>query len=154
MAYNRQPQTVIAGSGLKQSPSITTLQPAGIIPVTLDAEIATTTGLGVVQVGSGLVISPAGVLSTTGTGLINVKLVTANYTALDTDYYIGANKKEITVTLPLGIAGKVYIVKNQVSGEITVTGTGGQKIDSSTTKSLGTNDSVIVVFDGARWEVI
>jgi len=68
MAYNRQPQTVLAGTALKQNPPPSIVQPAGIIPVTLDADIATTTDLGVVQVGSGLSITPSGVLSATGGG--------------------------------------------------------------------------------------
>lgn len=154
MAYNRQPQTVLAGTGLKQNPLPSVIQPAGIVPVTLDAEIATTSNLGVVQIGSGLSITPAGVLSATGgNSLISVKLTTTNYTATATDYYIGANKKDITITLPLGIVGKVYIVKNQVEGSIKVKGT-GQNIDSSGDKTLGTNESIIVVFDGARWNII
>lgn len=155
MAYNRQPQSVLAGNALKQNPPPTTLQPAGIIPVTLDAEIATTTSLGVVQVGSGLSITPLGVLSANGSGsnLIPVKLTAVNYTALGTDYYIGATAKNITITLPLGIVGKVYVVKNQSEGNVKVKGT-GQNLDSSGDKSLGSESSIIVVFDGTRWNII
>jgi hypothetical protein len=122
----------------------------------LDADIATTTSLGLVQVGSGLSITPAGVLSATNTGtdIINVKLTAVDYTALLTDYYIGATKKDIDITLPLGVVGKVYIIKNQVSGNIEVKGTSGQKIDTSSDKTLGTEASIIVVFDGTRWNII
>jgi hypothetical protein len=155
MAYNRQPQTVLAGTALKQNPLPSVVQPAGIIPVTLDADIATTTSLGVVQVGSGLAISPAGILSATGgSDLINVKHTYTDYTATASDYYIGATKKDITITLPLGVQGKVYVVKNQVSGDIKVASTAPEKIDTSSTKTLGTNDSLTVVFDGLRWNVI
>lgn len=154
MAYNRQPQSVLAGNALKQNPLPTTLQPAGIIPVTLDADIATTTNLGVIQVGSGLSITPLGVLSATGgSGLINVKLTAINYTALTTDYYIGVTKKDITITLPLGIVGKVYIVKNQSEGSVKVKGT-GQNLDNSGDKTLGSEASLFVVFDGTRWNII
>jgi hypothetical protein len=154
MAYNRQPQTVLAGIALKQNPSPTTLQPAGIIPVTLDADIATTSNLGVVQIGSGLTITPLGVLSTLSNGsLINVKLTAVNYTALATDYYIGATKKDITITLPTGIVGKVYIVKNQIEGNIKVKGT-SQNLDNSGDKTLGSEASIIVVFDGTRWNIV
>lgn len=154
MAYNRQPQSVLAGNALKQNPLPTTLQPAGIVPVTLDADIATTTNLGVIQVGSGLSITPLGVLSATGgSGLINVKLTAINYTALATDYYIGATKKDITITLPLGIVGKVYIIKNQIQGNVKVKGT-GQDLDSSGDKTLGSEASLFVVFDGTRWNII
>jgi hypothetical protein len=156
MAYNRQPQTVLAGTALKQNPPPSIVQPAGIIPVTLDADIATTTGLGVVQVGSGLSITPSGILSATGSSssFINVTLTSVNYTASATDYYIGATKKDIDITLPLGVTGKVYVIKNQVSGSIKVKATGGQKIDTSSDKTLGTDDSIVVVFDGTRWNVI
>jgi hypothetical protein len=156
MSYNRQPQVTLAGVGLKQNPLPSSVQPAGIIPVTLDAEIATTTGLGVVQVGSGLSITPAGILSATGgsSGLINVKLTSIDYTATAIDYYIGATKKDIDITLPLGITGKVYIIKNQVSGNIEVKASGGQKIDTASNKTLGTEASIMVVFDGARWNIL
>jgi hypothetical protein len=156
MAYNRQPQTVLAGMALKQNPPPTLLQPAGIVAVTLDADMATTTSLGVVQVGSGLSITPTGILSTTGSGsdLLNVKLTSNDYTATATDYYIGATKKDIEITLPLGVTGKVYIIKNQVWGNVKVKATGSQKIDTSSDKTLGSEASIIVVFDGTRWNII
>jgi hypothetical protein len=156
MAYNRQPQTVLAGLALKQNPPPTVIQPAGIIPVTLDSDIASTTSLGVVQVGSGLSITPSGILSATGSSssFINVTLTSTNYTATATDYYIGATKKDIDITLPLGITGRVYIIKNQVNGSIKVKASGGQKIDTSSDKTLGSEASIIVVFDGTRWNVI
>ena len=156
MAYNRQPQTVLAGKALKQNPASTVVQPAGIVPVTLECEEATTTSLGVVQVGSGLSITPSGILSVSGgsSSFINVTLTSTNYTATATDYYIGATKKDIDITLPLGITGKVYIIKNQVNGSIKVKASGGQKIDTASDKTLGAEASIIVVFDGSRWNVI
>lgn len=126
----------------------------GIIPVTLDADIATTTSVGVVQVGSGLAITPAGVLSVTGgSSLLNVKLTSTNYTATDSDYYIGATKKDITITFPAGVVGKVYVVKNQAEGNIKVKGT-DQNLDQAGDKTLGSESSLIAVFDGTRWNLI
>lgn len=157
MAYSRQPQVVIANGGaLKQTPASTDIQPPGIIPVELEALISSTANLGVVQVGSGLSITPGGILSATGSGsdLLNVKLTSTDYTATANDYYIGATKKDIDIKLPLGITGKVYIVKNQVSGNIEVKTSGGQKIDSASDKTLGTESSIIVVFDGTRWNTV
>jgi hypothetical protein len=156
MAYNRQPQTVLAGKALKQNPDPNIVQPAGIIPVTLECEEATTTSLGVVQVGSGLSITPSGILSVNGgsSSFINVTLTSTNYTATADDYYIGATKKDIDITLPLGITGKVYIIKNQANGSIKVKASGGQKIDTSSDKTLGSEASIIVVFDGTRWNTI
>lgn len=157
MAYSRQPQVVIANGGaLKQTPLVSSQLPPGIVPVELEALIATTTNLGVVQVGSGLSITPSGILSATGgsSSFINVTLTNVDYTATAGDYYIGATKKEIDITLPLGIVGKVYVVKNQVSGNIKVKCSGGQKIDTLSDKTLGSESSIIVVFDGSRWNTI
>lgn len=154
MAYTRPP--VQAGRGLRRNPPIPAETTAGVLDFKLDADIATTECLGVVQIGSGLSITPAGVLSATNSGndFINVKLTSTDYTATATDYYIGATKKDIEITLPLGQVGKVYVVKNQVSGNIEVKGTSGQKIDTSSDKTLGAESSIIVVFDGSRWNVI
>lgn len=151
MAYSRP---VLPGVGLRQRPVATTPAQTGVQQTTLDVDIATTFSLGVVQVGNGLNITPTGVLSTISNGFINVTLTNINYTATATDYYIGCTKKDTTVTLPTGIVGKVYVIKNQSNGSIEVKATGGQKIDSSLDKTLGSNDSVIVVFDGTRWNII
>lgn len=157
MSYTRQPNVVIAGQALIQNPPPSITQPAGILPVTLDCEIATTSSLGVVKVGSGLAITPAGVLSAIcGSGSIvsTVKLTSVNYTALPTDYYIGATANTITITLPLGVLGQTYAIQNQVNGSITVTGTSGQTINTAANKLLGAQESIIVIFDGTRWNII
>jgi hypothetical protein len=155
MSYSRQPNVIVAGRGLLQNPPATTVHPPGVISVLLDVDIATTSTLGCVQVGSGLSITPAGVLSATGSGssLINVKLTSTNYTATASDYYIGATNKNITITFPAGVVGKVYIVKNQSEGSIKVKGT-GQNLDQSGDKTLGSEASLIAVFDGTRWNLI
>jgi len=162
MSYSRQPNVVQAGKGLTQNPPATVVTPPGIIPVTLDADIATTESLGVIQVGSGLSITPEGILSATGSGssLLNVYLTSTNYTATLNDYYIGGNAKNIMITLPLGITGKVYVVKNQLNGSddsggnIKVQGTSGQTLDRSSFKTLGSNASLIALFDGSRWNLV
>lgn len=158
MAYNRQPQTVLAGIALVQNPPPSMIQPAGIVPVTLDCEIATTSSLGVVQVGSGLAITPGGVLSATGgsggTFIGNVHQTAVSYTALANDYYIGATAHPLTITLPLGVLGKVYVIKNESTGSITLTGTGGQTIDATVSKTMGAADFIMVLFNGTRWNII
>lgn len=60
MAYNRP---VLAGVGLKQNPTATIPALTGVQQTTLDANISSTTNLGIVQVGSGLSITPSGILS-------------------------------------------------------------------------------------------
>lgn len=151
MAYSRP---VLPGVGLRQRPVATIPAQTGVQQTTLDVDIATTFSLGVVQVGSGLNITPAGVLSTIDSGFINVTLTSTNYIVSSNDYYIGAIAKDIEITLPLGITGKVYIVKNQITGNIEVKASGGQQIDTASDKTLGSGASIMVVFDGARWNII
>jgi hypothetical protein len=152
MSYTRPPASTLAGVALKQTPAPST---QALVPVVLDAEIATAGQLGVVQVGSGLSITPQGVLSAANnSSLFAVKIVSANYMVVANDYYIGAIKKDITITLPLGVTGKVYVVKNEENGEITVTGTAGQKIDGSISEKLSTNKSLMVIFNGTEWQSI
>ena len=119
---------------------------------------STTGSLGSIICGSGLAVTNTGVLSATGGSsgpfVGTVKLTSTNYTATADDYYIGATVGNITITLPLGILGQEYIVKNQVNGSITLTGTSGQTIDASASKILGAQDSIDVIFDGTRWNII
>jgi hypothetical protein len=250
MAYTRTPNTVIAGQALKQNPTPVPLSPAGALPVVLDVEIATTTSLGVIQVGSGLSITSEGILSATGEGTqgiqgtqgqqgiqgiqgiqgadgfqgtqgtqgtegaqgtqgtegaqgtqgrqgrqgiqgtdgsqgiqgiqgiqglqsqsvqgaqglqgpsgdddsyVNIKLVNNDYTASLTDNYIGTAEKNITITLPAGISGKLYYIKNQITGNIKVECTEEETIDGSSSKTLGTNGSFIIIFAGGRWNIL
>lgn len=160
MAYSRQPQVVIANGGaLKQNPPVSSQTPPGIVPVELEAKISTTTNLGVIQVGSGLSITPEGVLSATGgeddcCKKVKVKLTSIDYTITSDDYYVGATNNNITLTLPKGLLGRVYYIKNQVSGNIKVQGTGGETIDGSAFQTLGSNAGFIVVFDGTRWNIL
>lgn len=153
MSYSRP--SVQPGRGLTRTPALPDKNAVGVFDYTIESDIASTTSLGVIQVGSGLSITPAGVLSATGGGssLINVSLVSVNYTATLINYYIGATKKGITITFPAGVIGKVYVVKNQSDGNITVKGT-GQNLDESGDKTLGGNASLIAVFDGTRWNLV
>jgi len=54
---------------------------------------------------------------------------TSTYTILDTDYFVDCSGT-FTVTLPtaVGVAGKVYVIKNSGSGSITVNTTSSQTI--------------------------
>ena len=117
--------------------------------------LANGTELGVVNAGTNITIID-GVVSSTGgggSGVINVTLTSTNYTATANDYYIGATNNNITITFPLGTVGKVYVVKNQSEGSITVKGT-GQNLDQSGDKNLGAEASLVAVFAGTRWNII
>ena len=63
MSYSRPPNTIFAGTALSQTPVPNPKTPAGWAPATLNANIATTSSLGVVQVGDNLSITPSGILS-------------------------------------------------------------------------------------------
>ena len=155
MAYSRPP--VQPGRALKRTPNLPAENTAGVFDFALDADIATTTSLGVVQIGSGLAITPLGVLSATNSGgsnFVNVKLTAVSYTITADDSYIGATNKNIEITLPTGLLGRVYYVKNQSSGNIKVQGTGGQTIDGAAVQTLGSNSGFMVVFDGSRWNIL
>ena len=67
MAYIKPTEIIVNGRGLTSSASSAT----GISPVTLNVNTATTATLGIIQVGSGLSITPDGVLSATGGGTGN-----------------------------------------------------------------------------------
>lgn len=154
MSYSRP--SVQPGRGLKRTPELPNSSAVGVFDYTIDADIASHTTLGVVQVGSGLSITTAGVLSATGGGssFVNVSLVAADYTATIDNYYIGATKSGITITLPLGVAGKVFVVKNQVNGSVKVQGSGGELFDDAIFKTLGADSSLIAIFDGFRWNLV
>lgn len=155
MAYSRPP--VQPGRALKRTPSIPVESTAGVLDFALDADIATTTSLGVVQVGSGLSITPSGVLSAInggGNNFVTITLTAVSYTITATDSYVGATNNNIVITLPTGILGRVYYVKNQSGGNIKVQGTGGETIDGSAFQTLGSNSGFMVVFDGSRWNIL
>ena len=157
MAYSRQPQVVLANGGaLKQTPIASSQTPPGIVPVEIEALISTTNNLGVVQVGSGLNITPGGVLSATNTGsdFVNVTLTGVSYSITADDYYVGATTNNITITLPQGETGRVYYVKNQAPGNVRVQCTGSETIDGNSFKTLGTDAGFILVFDGSRWNIL
>lgn len=85
---------------------------------------------------------------------LNITYPYADYTATAVDQYIGAVVSGITITLPTGILGRVYYVKNQSTGNIQVQGTGGELIDSSAFKTLSSAAGFMLVFDGTLWKIL
>lgn len=73
-------------------------------------------------------------ISASAAPVVATTVTTVDYTALPGDEYIGVNSAlPVTITLPLAIDGKIYIVKDEFgagSGVITVTGTAGELIDT------------------------
>lgn len=69
MSYAGLTSKVISGTAIKQSPSTRPISVPGDLSTTLDVDVATTGSLGVVQIGSGINISPSGIISATGSSI-------------------------------------------------------------------------------------
>lgn len=96
-----------------------------------------------------------GPVGPSGGSLMNVKQVSYDYTATPSDTYIGCTAKNIVITLPPGIVGKLYIVKNQsVDGNVKVVGSNGEMLDDSSSKTLGNNGMLLALFVNPRWSLI
>jgi len=118
------------------------------------------TGVTKITAGNNITISPAGgtgnvTINSTSDGIFQTVGTAVAYTALATDEYIGVTANPTVVTLPTGITGKTYIIKNEGAGGGTiVTGTLGQLLDGSLTKNLGNNASISVIFRAGAWHII
>ena len=74
-----------------------------------------------------------------------------------TDEYIGVGGTgAITITLPAGVVGKTYIIKNERSGTtaITISATNPDTIDGNASTSLAKNASLSVVYNNSQWRII
>lgn len=85
---------------------------------------------------------------------LNITFTGTNYTVTDIDQYISATASNITITLPTGILGRFYQIKNQSAGSVKVQGTGGQTVEGSAFKTLNTNAGITCVFDGTVWKIL
>ena len=87
-------------------------------------------------------------------------VTTPTYTALATDYFLCVNTtvNTVTITLPTGILGTVYIIKdcsgNADANNITVVGTGGQLVDGSTATINSPYGSISLIFNGSDWSIV
>jgi hypothetical protein len=144
--------TPTAGAGI----SITSLVSGGP-----DASFTVNnTGVTKIVAGTNITISPIGgtgdvTINAAAEGILQTVGTAVNYAALATDEYIGVTANPTTVTLPTGVVGKTYIIKNEgAGGTTTVTGTGGQQLDGSASKNLSNNASISVVFRAGAWRII
>jgi hypothetical protein len=144
--------TPTAGTGISLT-AVTTSGPAAAFTVN-------NTGVTKIVAGTNITISPAGgtgdvTINAAAEGILQTVGTAIAYTALATDEYIGVTANPTIVTLPTGVVGKTYIVKNEgAGGSTTVTGTLGQLLDGSLTKSLNNNASLSVVFRAGAWRII
>lgn len=87
-------------------------------------------------------------------------VTTPTYTALATDYFICVDTATapVTITLPTGILGTVYIVKDcsgdAATNPITIQGTGGQLVDGSIATINSPYGSISFVFNGTEWSIV
>ena len=120
------------------------------------------TGVLSLTAGNGITLSGSTgnvTVSSSGADLIATIGVTGNYTATADDEYIGVySAAAVTISLPAGITGRVYTIKDeygQGSGKITVKPFGTEKIDNSSTYIISVpNQSVSIVFRGSQWRII
>lgn len=119
------------------------------------------TGVLSLVAGTGITLSASTgtiTVSATGADFLNTIGVTSNYTATATDEYIGVNSTNlVTVTLPVGINGRQYVIKEERgsgTGRVNVQGTNNEAIDGSPFKQLTANASLTVVFRAGQWRVI
>ena len=85
-----------------------------------------------------------------------------SYGAQITDYYIGVNGTDVTITLPLGstlAAGKTYVVKDEsgaaATNHIILAPTSPDLIDGQSSLTLVVNFlAVTVLWTATRWSII
>jgi hypothetical protein len=140
--------TPTAGTGISVT-GLTTSGPGSAFTINNTGVTSLIAGTNVVLSGS----TGAVTISVQEPGIETTTSTATAYTASATDGYIGVTANPTTVTLPAGVTGKVYIIKNEGSGTTTVTGTASDKIDGSNSKSLSANASMTVIFR-AGWRVI
>jgi hypothetical protein len=98
-------------------------------------------------------------ISSYGADLINVYGTTTNYTATLNDEYIGVSStNNIIITLPTGVDGRVYIIKDEYgtgSGKITIQPQANVTIDNKPNYIISTpNQSVQVVYRAGKWWIM
>lgn len=87
-------------------------------------------------------------------------VTTPTYTALATDYFLCVDTATapVTITLPTGILGTVYIVKDcsgdAATNPITIQGTGGQLVDGSTATINSPYGAIQLIFNGTEWSIV
>ncbi len=145
--------TPTAGVGISIS-SLTDTGPAASFRVNNTGVVRLTAGAGITLSGNTGNIT----VSATGADFLSTIGVTSNYTATDTDEYIGVNSTNlVTITLPPGIPGRQYIIKEERgsgTGKVNVQGTSSENIDGSSFKQLTANASLSVVFRAGQWRII
>jgi predicted dehydrogenase len=71
---------------------------------------------------------------------------------------VDTSTNAVTITLPTGILGTVYMVKdcsgNANNNNITIQGTGGQLVDGSSATINSPYGSIQLIFNGSEWSIV
>lgn len=124
--------------------------------------LVTNTGVLSLTAGSGIAITTSTgniTITSFGADLINVYGTSTNYTATLTDEYIGVSTSSaVTITLPTGVDGRVYTIKDeygQGSGKITVQPQSGILVDKKINYIISIpNQSISLVYRAGGWWLI
>jgi hypothetical protein len=146
--------TPTSGPGISLS-SVVTDGPSASFTVSNSGVLSLTAG-------SGITLSAATgniTVSASGADLISVYGTSTSYTATANDEYIGVSSQSaVTITLPLGVNGRVYTIKDeygQGSGKITIQPQTGEKIDNALNYVISVPyQSVSAVFRAGQWRII
>jgi hypothetical protein len=120
------------------------------------------TGVLSIQAGAGISVDASTgniTISSTGADLIAVRGTTNSTTLTDQDEYLGVSSATaVTITLPTGVPGRVYTVKDELgqgSGKITLQPPSGITLDGKTNYVIGVPyQSVSMVFRASGWWII
>jgi hypothetical protein len=91
-----------------------------------------------------------------GSLTLSYKATTTNYTVAVSDHFVNVTSNTVTITLPtaVGVAGKIYRVKNSGTGATTIATTSSQTIDGTTNSPvISQNESITIISDGANWTI-
>lgn len=120
------------------------------------------TGVVSITAGSGISVSAATghiTISSTGADLIAVRGTTVSTSLTASDEYLGVSSASaVTISLPLGVAGRVYTVKDefgQGSGKITIQPQPGETLDGKPNYVISIPyQSVSMVFRANGWWIV
>lgn len=87
------------------------------------------------------------------------EVTTPTYTALSTDYMLCVlTNGPVTITLPTGILGTVYIIKDCFgdanNNPITIEGSGGQLVDGNVAIINTPYGALQLIFNGVDWSIV
>ena len=157
---------MLAGRALKQTPPATTVAPAGVVPVSLDADIASKTQLGVVKIGNGISVTEDGLISVKHDDddkdcILKTTVVKESYNVSPDDCYVGVDaEKATTIILPKDPPdGKVIIVKAEMkpplgNRKVTITTADGTLIDGYQNCIIQVSNETVRLLFRDGWRII